>query len=73
MATASIFGARIGLDSTICVQVLGRKMRRCDLIVMDAGPLNMLAIADRLDLLLAVGLLVYIPDEVYFEAAEKFA
>ena len=48
-------------------------MRRCDLIVMDAGPLNMLAIADRLDLLLAVGLLVYIPDEVYFEAAEKFA
>ena len=48
-------------------------MRRCDLIVMDAGPLNMLAIADRLDLLLAVGLRVYIPDEVYFEAAEKFA
>jgi hypothetical protein len=48
-------------------------MRSCDLIIMDAGPLIKLALIDRLDLLLAFNLHVYIPDEVYFEAAEKFA
>lgn len=40
---------------------------------MDAGPLIKLALADRLDLLLSFNLRVYIPDEVYFEAVEKFA
>ena len=48
-------------------------MRNCDLIIMDAGPLIKLAVINRLDLLLALNLHVYIPDEVYFEAAEKFA
>ena len=40
---------------------------------MDAGPLIKLALADQLDLLLCFDLKVYIPDEVYFEAAEKYA
>jgi hypothetical protein len=40
---------------------------------MDAGPLIKLALADQLDLLLCFDLKVYIPDEVYFEAVEKFA
>ena len=48
-------------------------MRRRDLIIMDSGPLIKLALADRLDLLLAFNSGVYIPDEVYFEAAEKDA
>lgn len=48
-------------------------MRSCDLIIMDAGPLIKLALVDRLDLLLSFNLHVYIPDEVYFEAAEKYA
>lgn len=48
-------------------------MHSRDLIIMDAGPLIKLALADRLDLLLAFNSRVYIPDEVYFEAAEKDA
>lgn len=51
----------------------GTQMRHCELVIMDAGPLIKLALANRLDLLLAFNLRVYIPDEVYFEAAEKFA
>jgi hypothetical protein len=48
-------------------------MRSCTLVIMDAGPLIKLALADQLDLLLCFDLKVYIPDEVYFEAVEKFA
>lgn len=48
-------------------------MRSCTLVIMDAGPLIKLALADQLDLLLCFDLRVYIPDEVYFEAAEKYA
>ncbi len=48
-------------------------MRSCDLVIMDAGPLIKLALADRLDLLLCFGRHVYIPDEVEFEAVEKYA
>lgn len=48
-------------------------MRSCTLVIMDAGPLIKLALADQLDLLLCFDLKVYIPDEVYFEAAEKYA
>ena len=40
---------------------------------MDAGPLIKLALVRELDLLLALGTKIYIPDEVLFEAAEKFA
>jgi hypothetical protein len=40
---------------------------------MDAGPLIKLALADRLDLLLCFDRHVYIPDEVEFEAVDKFA
>jgi hypothetical protein len=40
---------------------------------MDAGPLIKLALVDQLDLLLAFDTRIYIPDEVLFEAAEKFA
>ena len=48
-------------------------MRSIDLIIMNAGPLIELALADRLDLLLAFNSRVFIPDEVYFEAAGKDA
>lgn len=48
-------------------------MRSCALVIMDAGPLIKLAIADQLDLLLFFGTKIYIPDEVYFEAVEKYA
>lgn len=40
---------------------------------MDAGPLIKLALVNELDLLLALGTKIYIPDEVLFEATEKFA
>jgi hypothetical protein len=40
---------------------------------MDAGPLIKLAVANQLDVLLAFDRKIYIPDEVYFEAVEKFA
>ena len=40
---------------------------------MDAGPLIKLALADRLDLLLRFRRHVFIPDEVEFEAVEKFS
>ena len=49
------------------------RIRSCELIIMDAGPLIKLASIDQLEMLLAFDLLIYIPDEVYFEAAEKFA
>lgn len=48
-------------------------MRACDLVIMDAGPLIKLALADRLDLLLCFDRHVYIPDEVEFEAVHKHA
>lgn len=48
-------------------------MRACNLVIMDAGPLIKLAIADQLDLLLNFQRKIFIPDEVYFEAFEKFA
>ena len=40
---------------------------------MDAGPIIKLALIDKLDLLLEFNLHIYIPDEVLFEAAEKFS
>jgi hypothetical protein len=40
---------------------------------MDAGPLIKLALVNQLDLLLAFDTRIYVPDEVMFEAAEKFA
>ncbi len=48
-------------------------MRACDLVIMDAGPLIKLALADRLDLLLCFDRHVYIPDEVEFEAVHKLS
>ncbi len=48
-------------------------MRACNLVIMDAGPLIKLALADRLDLLLCFHRHVFIPDEVEFEAVEKYA
>ena len=42
-------------------------------MIMDAGPLIKLALADRLDLLLCFHRHVFIPDEVAFEAVEKHA
>jgi len=48
-------------------------MRACNLVIMDAGPLIKLALADRLDLLLCFRRHVFIPDEVEFEAVEKYA
>lgn len=48
-------------------------MRACNLVIMDAGPLIKLALADRLDLLLCFRRHVFIPDEVEFEAVEKFS
>lgn len=48
-------------------------MRSCGLVIMDAGPLIKLALANELDLLLAFDTKIYIPDEVLFEALEKFA
>ncbi len=47
--------------------------RSCDLVIMAVGPLNKLALADRLDLLLCFDGHVYIPDEVEFEAVYKHA
>lgn len=49
------------------------QLSNCDLVVMDAGPLSKLAVADRLDLLLRFNRQVHIPDEVEFEAVEKHA
>lgn len=48
-------------------------MRACNLVVMDAGPLIKLAAANELDLLFSFGLPIFIPDEVYFEATEKYS
>ena len=48
-------------------------MRHIDLVIMDAGPLIKLALAERLDLLLCFDRHVYIPDEVEFEAVHKHA
>src|SRR5947209_19858959 len=48
-------------------------MRSCGLVIMDAGPLIKLALVNQLDLLLSFDTRIYIPDEVLFEAAEKFA
>jgi hypothetical protein len=48
-------------------------MRSCSLVIMDAGPLIKLALANQLDLLLCFNLKIYVPDEVYFEAVEKHA
>jgi hypothetical protein len=43
------------------------------LIVMDAGPLITLAVADSLDYLLYAGVPVYLPDAVLYEAARDSA
>jgi len=47
-----------------------RSMQDIDLIVLDAGPMNKLATINHLDLLLEFKT-IYVPDEIFFEAAEK--
>lgn len=42
-------------------------MKRCTLIIPDAGPFNSLWVADRLDLLLALGMRLVVIDAVYDE------
>ena len=42
-------------------------MRRCTLVVPDAGPFNSLWVADRLDLLLALEMRIVVVDAVYDE------
>jgi hypothetical protein len=44
---------------------------RCTLVVPDAGPLNSLWVADRLDLLLAIEMPVVVIDAVYDEATSE--
>jgi hypothetical protein len=46
-------------------------MRVCAIVIMDAAPLIYFAAVKRLELLLAFSLPLWIPDEVWFEAAEK--
>lgn len=47
-------------------------LRQCDMILMDSSPLIYLAKARRLDLLLKVSSRIYVPDEVYYEAAGRW-
>ncbi len=42
-------------------------MKRCTLVLPDAGPINSLWVADRLDLLLALDMRIVIVDAVYDE------
>jgi hypothetical protein len=42
-------------------------MKRCTIILLDAGPINSLWVADRLDLLLALDMRIVIVDAVYDE------
>ena len=42
-------------------------LKRCTLVIPDAGPLNSLWVADRLDLLLALDMTIVIVDAVYDE------
>lgn len=42
-------------------------MRRCVLVLPDAGPVNSLWVADRLDLLLALDMKIVVVDAVYDE------
>ena len=46
--------------------------RVCDMILMDSSPLIYLAKADCLDLLLHFEALIFVPDEVYFEATGRW-
>lgn len=48
------------------------KLRQCDMILMDSSPLIYLAKAGCLDLLLKISRRIYIPDEVYYEAAGRW-
>ncbi len=47
-------------------------VRTCDMVLMDSSPLIYLAKADCLHLLLKFGARIFIPDEVYFEAAGRW-
>lgn len=47
-------------------------VRACDMVLMDSSPLIYLAKADCLHLLLKFEARVFIPDEVYFEAAGRW-
>ena len=49
------------------VRHLERGMKRCALLIPDAGPLNSLWVADRLDLLLRLDMPVAVVDAVYDE------
>ena len=42
-------------------------MKRCTVIIPDAGPFNSLWVADRLDLLLALDMRLVVVDAVYDE------
>lgn len=46
-------------------------MRPCAIVIMDAAPLIYFAAVKQLELLLAFSLPLWIPDEVWFEAAQK--
>ena len=48
-------------------------MKRCTLIIPDAGPLNSLWVADRLDLLLTLKMTVIVVDAVYDEATSDLS
>jgi hypothetical protein len=48
------------------------ELRQCDMILMDSSPLIYLAKAGRLDLLLKISRRIYVPDEVYYEAAGRW-
>ena len=47
-------------------------VRTCDMVLMDSSPLIYLAKADCLHLLLKFGARIFVPDEVYFEAAGRW-
>jgi hypothetical protein len=48
------------------------ELRACDMILMDSSPLIYLAKAGCLELLLHFSARVFVPDEVYFEAAGRW-
>ena len=46
-------------------------MKRCVLVIPDAGPLNSLWVADRLDLLLRLDMPIVVVDAVYDEVTSN--